>query len=668
VYRRLNLELPASDAERPIVLIGGRNGSGKTSLLGAIIYCLFGRFAVRDFFANDAALGKRDAYSRAMEAAFHRPARDRGETVMSVSLEFDTSDGPVRVERRWHFNEAGRFIDEDEEITILVGPEFDILAVPPDATPASYYQEEITRRLVAPSLAPFVFFDGEQVGRLSSHKMAGQLKVGLDGLVGAPYLRQLIADLRDYARDRGRAASTVRTGDDHAAEAEIAALEQRESEVMNRLSAAESDIEQHRSRRDWILGELGRLTGGTFASLHELLEEHRRVETQEARIRAALAAFAADELPLHLTGRRLRAMLSQRLAKEDHSGAGLGSEAEREAALERFLSEFNAEPPPLPIEIRKNVEARLRLVWDRWQSPPEVTGDVRHAYLGGRPRQALRARLDQPDSKLRGRADELLTELARCEALKNELSKRIDQQRGYSTVWQELQDELSAISGILVEEELLHRELNQELGQTRSALEPRRSALRARHERLSEAQPALGRAARAELLAELVEQVVDYAAAEYAALLSSAVTRTYRDLAHKDLIHRIEISGDGVLRVTDRGGRAIENLDASAGERHVFAIALLAAVAELGGGPFPVVMDTPLGRLDQEHRENILGYCAARRSQTLLLSHEEEVGGRYLDQISDRIAARYMIEHHPGVDGPGESILVDGYFMTARIS
>jgi DNA sulfur modification protein DndD len=437
---------------------------------------------------------------------------------------------------------------------------------------------------------------------------------------------------------------------------------------MNRLAVASSEVEKNRGRRDWILRELGRLTGDTFASLQDILEQRRRVETDEARAKAALVAFAADELPLHLAGRRLRTALSQRLAEEDRAGAGLGSEAEREAALERFLSEFEAEQPPLPTEIRESVETRLRAVWARWQSPPEVAGDVRHAYLEGRPRRALRARLGQGDSKLRIRADELLAELDRCKALQDELSARIDEQRGSSKRREALQDELSAISGFLVEADRLHRELHQELGQLQSEMEPRRNALRARRERLATAQPALGRAQRAEELAVVIERVAGYAAKEYADLLSAAVTRTYGQLAHKDLIHRIEVSDDGTLRVTDRGGRAIENLDVSAGERHVFAIALLAAVAELGGGSFPVVMDTPLGRLDQEHRENILGYCAARLSQTLLLSHGEEVGGRYLDQINNRIAARYLIEHRPGADGPGESVLVDGYFAQARAS
>lgn len=668
VYRRLSLDLPASESGRPIVLIGGRNGSGKTSLLGAIIFGLFGRFAVRDFFSRDEALGKRDVYRRAMEAAFHRPARDRGETVMSVGLEFDTSEGPLRVERRWHFGEAGEFVDEDEELTLSVGPDLDLLAVPPDTTPEAYYQEEITRRLLAPGLAPFIFFDGEQVDRLGGRMMAEQLKVGMDGLVGAPYLRQLIADLRDYARDRGREAGSARASDDEAAETQIAALEQREAEVMNRLAAVSSDIEKNRDRRDCILRELGRLTGDTFASLQDLLEQRRRVETEEARARAALAAFAADELPLHMAGRRLRTALSQRLAEEDRAGVGLGSEAEREVALERFLSEFGAEQPPLPGEIRTSIEKRIRSAWARWQSPTLVAGEVRHAYLEGRPRRALRARLDQPDFKLRGLADAALAELARCEALQAELSARIDEQRGSSKRREALQDELSAVSGFLIEDDRLHRELHQELGQLRSELEPRRNTLRDRRERLATAQPALGRADRAEQLAGVIEKVAGYAAKEYAGLLSAAVTRTYRQLAHKDLIHQIEISGDGTLRVIDRGGRAIENLDVSAGERHVFAIALLAAVAELGGGSFPVVMDTPLGRLDQEHRENILAYCAARLSQTLLLSHAEEVGGRYLDQIGDRIAAWYLIEHRPGVDGPGESVLVDGYFAQAKAS
>ncbi|MCA1791376.1 MAG: hypothetical protein LC667_16440, partial [Thioalkalivibrio sp.] len=364
----------------------------------------------------------------------------------------------------------------------------------------------------------------------------------------------------------------------------------------------------------------------------------------------------------------LRTALSQRLADEDRAGVGLGSEMECEAALEQFLNEFGAEQPSLPAEFRTSIETRIRSAWARWQSPTLLAREVRHAYLEGRPRGALRVRLDEPDSRLRDQIDAALAELARCQALQVELSARIDEQRGSSKRHDALQDELSAVSGFLVEDERVHRELHQALGQLRSELEPKRNALRARRERLATAQPALGRADRAEQFAGVIEQVASYAAKEYAGLLSAAVTRTYRQLAHKDLIYQIEISGDGTLRVTDRGGRAIETLDVSAGERHVFAIALLAAVAELGGGSFPVVMDTPLGRLDQEHRENILGYCAARLGQTLLLSHAEEVGGRYLDQISDRIAARYLIEHQPGVDGPGESVLVNGYFAQARAS
>lgn len=666
VYRRLALELPAHDPDRPIVLIGGRNGSGKTSLLSAIVFALFGRLAIRDIFTQDRTLAQRFAYRQTIEAVFHRPARDGGETVMSLTLRFDTTDGPLEVERRWYFGDDGKFVEDDEEIMLRIGDDMDLLSVPPDTVPSTYYQEEIARRLFPPGLAPFLFFDGEQVDRLGGRHLTDQLRAGVDGLIGAPYLRQVIADLRDYARDRGREANPVRGESSDAVEAETAALERRESEVGGVLTAVESAVTQLRARRDLIIAELGRLTGDTFANLQDLLEQQRRTEAEEARARVALAGFAAEELPLHLVGRHLRARLSLRLGEEER--ARTTSAADSDSGLERFLDAFAAEVPALTAEVHDLVVARVRSAWSRWLTPDPLAGEMRHHYLEGRPRTALRLRLDEADRRVRERASQVLEELARCERARADLSRRIAEQRGSSERRELLQIELQSVSEALEAEERVRRDVDRELEHLRRVLGPKREAIRDQRERLASALPSLGRADRATELATGLERALQLAADEYTQHLSATVTRTYRQLAHKNLIHQIEVLHDGGLRVADRGGRRIENLDASAGERHVFAISLLAAVAEVGGMSLPVIMDTPLGRLDREHRENILAYCAARRGQTLLLSHAEEVGGRYLEQIDARIAARFLIEHEPGIDGPGESRLIEGYFARAGAS
>ncbi|MNE92026.1 hypothetical protein D3C80_1897070 [compost metagenome] len=105
--------------------------------------------------------------------------------------------------------------------------------------------------------------------------------------------------------------------------------------------------------------------------------------------------------------------------------------------------------------------------------------------------------------------------------------------------------------------------------------------------------------------------------------------------------------------------RAIE---ASAGESQIFAMALVAAVAGLSGRRLPSIIDTPLGRLDSDHRQRVLAFFTSREVQTILLSQPDEVNAQYLGLIRDRVAAQFHLDHQLRAGGLGGSILVDGYF------
>ena len=59
----------------------------------------------------------------------------------------------------------------------------------------------------------------------------------------------------------------------------------------------------------------------------------------------------------------------------------------------------------------------------------------------------------------------------------------------------------------------------------------------------------------------------------------------------------------------------------------------------------PIVMDTPLGRLDPKHRSNVLRYLPKMANQVVLLVHEGEIDpDRDIELFAERIGARYTIE------------------------
>ena len=98
----------------------------------------------------------------------------------------------------------------------------------------------------------------------------------------------------------------------------------------------------------------------------------------------------------------------------------------------------------------------------------------------------------------------------------------------------------------------------------------------------------------------------------------------------------------------------------------MFSFALISAIARAAEIRFPIVIDTPLARLDKEHRLNILKHFTQRAGeQIILLSQNTEVVGEYLDAVKGRLAKTFIIDHKQISDGFGlNRIIPDKYFDT----
>ena len=98
----------------------------------------------------------------------------------------------------------------------------------------------------------------------------------------------------------------------------------------------------------------------------------------------------------------------------------------------------------------------------------------------------------------------------------------------------------------------------------------------------------------------------------------------------------------------------------SAGERQLLAIAILSALAEASGKELPTVIDTPLGRLDGKHRTKLIkNYFPKAASQVLLLSTDEEITGKYYDELKPFVNREYQIAFE---EESKSSTISEGYF------
>ena len=114
----------------------------------------------------------------------------------------------------------------------------------------------------------------------------------------------------------------------------------------------------------------------------------------------------------------------------------------------------------------------------------------------------------------------------------------------------------------------------------------------------------------------------------------------------KKLIHREHYKG---LKINDNYGLTImddndkEVYIKSSGAEQIVALSLIAGLAKSGRKSGPVVMDTPFGRLDVNHRENILTHLPKNSSQLVLFVHDGEVNEDMARKISNQVGINYEI-------------------------
>ncbi len=134
--------------------------------------------------------------------------------------------------------------------------------------------------------------------------------------------------------------------------------------------------------------------------------------------------------------------------------------------------------------------------------------------------------------------------------------------------------------------------------------------------------------------------------------LETEVKDCFLYLLHKsNLINRVTIDSDRFkLALYDTDGQLFPKQRLSAGEKQLLAIAFLWGLARVSGRNLPIAIDTPLGRLDSDHRHNLIErYFPTASHQVILLSTDTEIGEKEVTMLreQDAIAQEYLLKYNP---------------------
>ena len=98
----------------------------------------------------------------------------------------------------------------------------------------------------------------------------------------------------------------------------------------------------------------------------------------------------------------------------------------------------------------------------------------------------------------------------------------------------------------------------------------------------------------------------------------------------------------------------------SAGEKQLMVTAMLWALAKCSNNRLPVIVDTPLARLDSAHRQLMVkNYFPYASEQTIILSTDSEIDKRYYDMLKPFIGREHTLLYD---DETKSTTIQEGFF------
>ena len=188
-YKNQSFTFPKPSNGRNLVLVGGMNGFGKTTLLEALYLCFYGEDATH--YLARAGL-QSNSYAKFLESALHGKSLTTKPDKMCVSVRFMESENHgYEIIRTWFFNRKGVLGEQEVRLNEIK----DGISKPLDEKKDLFDVLEIYA--VPANLAPFFFFDGEEVKKIANKVVN---KISEVGKKPVNLLRKLLIQMRSCLR------------------------------------------------------------------------------------------------------------------------------------------------------------------------------------------------------------------------------------------------------------------------------------------------------------------------------------------------------------------------------------------------------------------------------------------------------------------------------------
>ncbi|MFB8795109.1 MAG: DNA sulfur modification protein DndD [Microcoleus sp.] len=644
----INLRPEKDGNSCPIILFGGMNGGGKTTLMDAIRLALYGGRAQCSTRGN---LSYSDFLNQSVNR--HTPPLDDTRVELIFEQVQDDKLTKFKIVRYWKKN------DIKDTLSILIYSEV-VTDWWADKAISNTWDEYI-ETLLPVGISNLFLFDGEQVKELAELETPPEFVVGaIKSLLGLELAERLAVDLEILA---GRKRKEI------AGKKDLAALEKIEETFKEVTAKKDLQIEKKGSCQNKLdkaqknqqqASEKFIYEGGKIAADRSLLDKQLNdYKTAADKSREAMIQLASNTLPLALISPLLTQAKTQAETEASQQQAKIAQNIIKQKSdrLLNYIAEISLNPEQLDkiqdFIRQENQELEQQAALD---TPPWLGADNNSI-------QQLENILSYQIKAQQTTAAEQIEKLQNIEAEIDFTDRQLAaaaSPEAYEKLESEVKNAQKAVANAAADLESTNRrieELDRELAKTQKELETYSSE----YITIRNSQHIITSIAKAQ---GTLKQFKEKLTLKKLNKLEIEITDCFRYLLHKtDLVHRVAIDTQTFsLSIYDSEGKQVPKHRLSAGEKQLLAIAFLWGLARVSGRQLPVAIDTPLGRLDSSHRNNLVErYFPSASHQVILLSTDTEIAKTEYDKLQEleAIAHSYILKYD---SAKRQTTVETGYF------
>ncbi|WP_392562725.1 DNA sulfur modification protein DndD [Orbus sturtevantii] len=636
---RHEIELSPSK-NKPIILFGGLNGSGKTSILTAIRLAIYGKMAFDNMLTNQNYI-------------------EQLSTLIYKNIETKECGKFASIELTFTYNQSGKTSDFTIVRSWQLGHKDELLLRQDgeELKELNYEQcQGFLNELIPNGVADLFFFDGEKIAALAEDESGKILQAAVRRLLGLDLIEKLRNDLIIYLKRN----NANKLGLEY--QEKLNQLEQEKNNYMNKAEARRDSAHHIYVQISGILGEIQQkerlfsAEGGAFALTKS--QEKEKVETllkEKENLEKIIRQELDNTFPLALAPTTLDSLL-KRLQQEAESKQTQSFIKE----LHQFLDKLKAD-----MAFRSTTTAKIasEAIQDQLadylinKQSHDVLFDISERELG---RYQQMISQDSDKSKIRfheakNRLFEL--EIALEQATLNILRAPDDEQLLglFSQIRQLDEERINKIND--------HTALLEEAKSMLSLALDKAKQIQKFHDQVRSQYNTNSAVSHAQSSLAILDEYSTSLTESRIKALESNFLAAYKRLNRKEHEHlAAKVNPDTFdVELIDSKGQFINRKSLSAGEKQIYAIAILEALGKTSGRQLPVIIDTPLGRLDSKHRDKLVKhYFPLASEQVIILSTDTEIDKYYFrDYLKNNISHSYQIQYD---NNTNSSQIKNGYF------